>query len=65
MEREVKAGQVEGPSGLAPVEFLGCLEVFQFLVVCPYLKFVPDTFQEVLPSLLLNNLGRIDESRVG
>ena len=33
MECEVKVGQVERPSGLAPVELLGCLEVFQVLVV--------------------------------
>ena len=52
MEHEVKAGQVEGPSGLAPVELLGCPEVIQVRLVCPDLKIVPGTFQEVPPLLL-------------
>ena len=51
MEREVEAGQVERPSGLAPVELLGRPEVFQILVFCPDLKLVPGTFQEMLPLL--------------
>ena len=51
MEREVEAGKVERPSGLAPVKLLGCLEVFQILAVHPDLKLVLGTFQEVSPLL--------------
>ena len=51
MECEVEVGQVERPSGLAPVELLGRPEVFQILVVCLDLKLVLGTFQEVLPLL--------------
>ena len=47
MEHEVEVGQVERPSGLVPVEILGCPEVFQILVVHPDLKLVSGTFQEV------------------
>ena len=43
MEHEVKVGQVEGLSGLAPVELLGQLEVYQVLVVGPDLKLVLGT----------------------
>ena len=51
MEHEVKAGQVERPSDLGPVKLLGRPEVFQILVVCPGLKLVLGTFQEVSPLL--------------
>ena len=51
MECEVEGGQVKRLSGLAPVELLGHPEVFQILVVCPDLKLVPGTFQEVSPLL--------------
>jgi len=35
VECEVKAGEVEQPSGLPPVQLLGCHEVLQVLVVRP------------------------------
>ena len=44
---EVKAGQVQGPTSLAAVEFLSRHEVLQVLVVHPDLDWVPGSFQTV------------------
>src|SRR6202795_1195253 len=49
VEGEVEAGQVEGPSGLAAVELLGSLEVFEILMVRPDLKRLARAFQVVSP----------------
>jgi len=51
MHGEVESGQVEGPLSLAAIEFLCHHEVFEVLVVCPDLKLVVGTFQEVVPIL--------------
>jgi len=51
MEREVKAGEVERPSGLPLIQLLGRHEVLQVLVICPDLALVFSTFNEVLPLL--------------
>ncbi|KNZ77357.1 hypothetical protein J132_05785 [Termitomyces sp. J132] len=40
VQQEVKVGEVEGLLGLSAIELLGCLEVFEVLVICPDLKFV-------------------------
>jgi hypothetical protein len=48
---EVEPGQVQGPSGLPPVQLLLLLEVLQVLVVCPDLDRVLRAFEEVLPLL--------------
>src|SRR6202795_1333842 len=49
VEGEVKAGQVEGPSGLAAVELLGSPEVLEVLMVRPDLKGLARAFQVVSP----------------
>src|ERR1700675_945054 len=49
VEGEVEAGQVEGPSGLAAVEFLGGPEVLEVLMVRPDLKRLARAFQVVSP----------------
>src|ERR1700675_4201430 len=49
VEGEVEAGQVEGPSGLVAVEFLGGPEVLEVLMVRPDLKRLARTFQVVSP----------------
>ena len=46
---EVKASQVQGPTGLATIEFLSRHEVLQVLVVCPDFYRVPSSFQKVPP----------------
>src|SRR6201991_5388650 len=38
MQAKVKSRQIQGPSGLPPIEFLGSHEVLQILVVCPNFK---------------------------
>jgi hypothetical protein len=48
---EVEPGQVQGPSGLPPVQLLGLLEVLQILVVRPDLNRVLRAFEEVPPLL--------------
>src|ERR1700675_3447477 len=49
VEGEVEARQIEGPSGLAAVEFLGGPEVLEVLMVCPDLKRLARAFQVVSP----------------
>src|ERR1700675_2580254 len=49
VEGEVEAGQVERPSGLAAVEFLGGPEVLEVLMVRPDLKWLARAFQVVSP----------------
>src|SRR6202795_4090808 len=49
VEGEVEAGQVERPSGLVAVEFLGGLEVLQVLMVRPDLERLAGPFQVVSP----------------
>ena len=44
---EVKASQVQGPTGLATIEFLSRHEVLQVLVVCPDFYRVPSSFQKM------------------
>ena len=44
---EVKASQVQGPTGLATIEFLSRHEVLQVLVVRPDFYRVPSSFQKV------------------
>jgi len=44
---EVEASQVQRPTGLATVEFLGHHEVLQVLVVCPDFYQVLSSFQKV------------------
>ena len=44
---EVKASQVQGPTGLATIEFLNRHEVLQVLVVRPDFYRVPSSFQKV------------------
>ena len=51
VEREVKAGEVERPSGLPPVQLLGCHEILQVFVICPDLALVFCAFDEVSPLL--------------
>jgi len=46
---EVEASQVQGPTGLATIEFLSRHEVLQVLVVCPDFYQVPSFFQKVPP----------------
>jgi hypothetical protein len=48
---EVKPGQVQGPSGLPPVQLLRLLEVLQVLVGRPDLDWVLRAFEEVSPLL--------------
>jgi hypothetical protein len=48
---KVELGQVQGPSGLLPVQLLRLLEVLQVLVVRPDLDRVLYTFEEVPPLL--------------
>ena len=45
---EVKASQVQRPTGLATIEFLSRHEVLQVLVVCPDLHWVSGSLQEML-----------------
>src|ERR1700675_3525716 len=52
VEGEVEAGQVERPSGLAAVEFLGGPEVLKVLMVRPDLKGLARAFQVVSPLFL-------------
>src|SRR6202795_2833443 len=49
VEGEVEAGQVEGPSGLAAVQFLGGPEVLEVLMVRPDLQRLARAFQVVSP----------------
>ena len=51
MEREVKAGEVERPSGLPLVQLLGCHGVLQVLVVRPDLALMFHALDKVLPLL--------------
>jgi len=51
MECEVEAGEVEGPSGLPPVQLLGCHEVLQVLVIRPDLALMFRALDEVPPLL--------------
>ena len=51
LEREVEAGEVEGPPSLSSVQLFGRHEVFQVLVIRPDLAFVFRTFNEVPPLL--------------
>jgi len=51
MKCEVEAGEVERPSGLPPVQLLGCHEVLQVLVVRPNLALMFCAFDKVLPLL--------------
>ena len=51
MECEVKAGEVERPSGLPLVQLLGRHEVLQVLVVCPNLTLMFCAFNKVPPLL--------------
>ena len=44
---EVKASQVQKPTGLATIEFLSCHEVLQVLVVHPDFYRVLSSFQKV------------------
>ena len=44
---EVEASQVQRPTGLATVEFLGRYKVLQVLVVCPDFYRVLSSFQKV------------------
>jgi len=46
---EVKASQVQRPTGLATVEFLSHHKVLQVLVVCPDFYWVSSFFQKVPP----------------
>jgi len=46
---EVEASQVQRPTGLATVEFLGCYKVLQVLVVHPDFYRVSSSFQKVPP----------------
>jgi len=48
---EVEAGEVEGPSGLPPVQLLGRHEVLQVLVVCPDLALMFCALDKVPPLL--------------
>jgi len=51
VEYEVKAEEVERPSGLPPVQLLGCHEVLQVLVVRPDLALMFRALNKVLPLL--------------
>ncbi len=51
MEGVVKAGKVEGPSCLPPVEILSGPEILQIPVVRPDLNLMASTFKEVMPLL--------------
>jgi len=53
-EGEVKVDKIQGPAGLTMVELLGCHEVLQVLVVCPYLYWICHSFEEI--PLLFQNL---------
>ena len=46
---KVKASQVQGPTGLATIEFLSRHEVLQVLVVHPDFYRMPSSFQKVPP----------------
>jgi len=46
---EVEAGEIQRPSGLPSVEFLGCLEVLQVFVVGPDLNRMLSALEVVLP----------------
>jgi len=51
IECKVEAGEVEGPSGLPPVQLLGRHEVLQVLVIRPDLALMFCAFDEVPPLL--------------
>jgi len=51
VECEIEAGEVEGPSGLPPVQLLGRHEVLQILVVRPDLALMFRAFDKVPPLL--------------
>jgi len=51
VECEVEAGEVERPSGLPPVQLLGCHEVLQVLVVHPDLTLMFRALDKVPPLL--------------
>src|SRR6201991_2730288 len=51
MQAKVKSRQIQGPSGLPSIEFLGSHEVFQILVVCPNFKLMLCAFQIMPPFL--------------
>ena len=48
---EIKMQKVKQPSSPSPIELLGCLEVFQVLVVSPHFAMMLHSFKEVLPLL--------------
>jgi len=47
VKQEVKPSQMQGPTGLTTVKFLGCHEVLKVLVVGPDLYQMGRSFQEV------------------
>jgi len=51
VECELEVGEVEGPSGLPPVQLLGCHDILQVLVVRPDLALMFCTLDKVLPLL--------------
>jgi len=51
MECKIEAGEVKGPSGLPPVQLLGCHEVLQVLVVRPDLALMFCALDKVSPLL--------------
>src|SRR5215471_6857552 len=57
-EGEVEASQIEGPPGLAMVQFLGRSEVLQVLMVGPNLHRMLGSLQKVSPLLQCTNNGQ-------
>ncbi|KAG6876147.1 hypothetical protein C0993_005333 [Termitomyces sp. T159_Od127] len=49
VQQEVKVGKVQRPLGLSAIELLGCSEVLKVLMICPNLKLMLGTLQEVPP----------------
>jgi len=47
VKQEVEPSQMQGPTGLMTVKFLGCHEILEVLVVGPDLHWIGRSFQEV------------------
>ena len=58
VEGEVKAGEVERPASLSPIELLSGAEVFEILMVRPNLYRVTSPFEIVTPFLESSNDGK-------
>jgi hypothetical protein len=58
VKREVESQQVQRPSGLASIELLSDVKIFEILVVCPDLYRVVSSFKVMSPLLETSNDGK-------